>query len=86
EFSNSNPSSSTAGIGFLGRVKALVSKPVEIVQEAMENRRRQRSTSSLNSNTDLNDKPIVDDEQKLFSSSPSTLPAQQHFHSAYDLN
>ncbi|CAF4589811.1 unnamed protein product, partial [Rotaria socialis] len=39
EFSNSNPSSSTAGIGFLGRVKALVSKPVEIVQEAMENRR-----------------------------------------------
>ncbi|CAF4051875.1 unnamed protein product, partial [Rotaria magnacalcarata] len=91
EFSNSNPSSSTAGIGFLDRVKALVSKPVEIVQEALENRRKQRSTSSLNSNTDLNEKPIVDDGQKLFpssssSSSPSTLPPQQHFHSAYGLN
>ena len=78
-----NPSSSpsSTGIGFFDRVKAFVTKPVEIVQEAMENRRKQRSTSSLNSNSDLNDKPTNDNEQDVFSSSP-----QQHFHSAYDLH
>lgn len=81
---NSSPPSTT-GLGFLDRVKAFVTKPVEIVQEAMENRRKQRSTSSLNSNTELNDKPITDEEQNLLLSSSS--PTQQHhFHSAYDLN
>ncbi len=74
--------SSTGGSGFFDRVKAFVSKPVEIVQEAMENRRKQRSTSSLNSNPDLNDKPTLENEQDIFSSSSP----QQHFHSAYDLH
>ncbi|CAF1526545.1 unnamed protein product [Rotaria sp. Silwood1] len=80
-------SSPTTGIGFFDRVKAFVTKPVEIVQEAMENRRKQRSTSSLSSNADLNDKQILDNEQNL-SSSPSSQQQQQqqqHFHSAYDL-
>ena len=78
-----NPSSSpsSTGIGFFDRVKAFVTKPVEIVQEAMENRRKQRSTSSLNSNPEINDKQTNDNEQDVFSSSP-----QQHFHSAYDLH
>ena len=40
---NSSPSPSTTSIGFFDRVKAFVTKPVEIVQEAMENRRKQRS-------------------------------------------
>jgi hypothetical protein len=83
ETNDFNPSSSpsSTGIGFFDRVKAFVTKPVEIVQEVIENRRKQRSTSSLNSNPDLNDKQIIDNEQEIFSSSP-----QQHFHSAYDLH
>ncbi|CAF3968588.1 unnamed protein product, partial [Rotaria sp. Silwood2] len=92
EYNNLNTnitSSPTTGIGFFDRVKAFVTKPVEIVQEAMENRRKRRSTSSLSSNTDLNDKQILDNEQNL-SSSPSSSQQQQqqqqpHFHSAYDL-
>jgi hypothetical protein len=78
---NSNSSPSTSSPGFFDRVKAFVIKPVEIVQEAMENRRKQRSTSSLNSNPDLNEKQTIDNEQHIYSSSP-----QQHFHSAYDLH
>ena len=79
EFKSQSPSSS--GPGFFDRVKAFVAKPVEIMQEAMENRRKQRSSSSLNSNPDLADKPTSNPDQDVFSSSP-----QQHFHSAYDLH
>lgn len=79
EFKPDSPSSSSPG--FFDRVKALVTKPVEIVQEAMENRRKQRSSSSLTSNPDLADKPTSNLDQEVFSSSP-----QQHFHSAYDLH
>ena len=39
----------TSNVGFFDRMKALVTKPVELVQEAIENRRKQRSDSSLNS-------------------------------------
>ena len=75
---NQNGSPSTNGVGFFDRVKAFVSKPVEIVQEAMENRRKQRSTSSLNSNADLNEKQAGDIEQDSLSS--------QHFPSAHDFS
>ena len=81
EENNDSNSPSTSGPGFFGRMKALVTKPVEIVQEVMENRRKQRSTSSLNSNSDLNEKQSIDSEHERLSSSP-----QQHFHSAYDLH
>ena len=74
-------SSATVEIGFFDRVKAFVTKPAEIVQEAMENRRKQQLTSSLNSNTDLNDKQLVDNEQRLFSSS-----LQLHCHSTQHLH
>ncbi|CAF1388326.1 unnamed protein product, partial [Adineta steineri] len=79
---NVSTSPSTSSVGFFDRVKAFVTKPVEIVQEAMENRRKQRSTSSLNSNTDTNEKQSLDNEheQKFLSSS------EQHFHSVYDLH
>ncbi|CAF1448595.1 unnamed protein product, partial [Adineta ricciae] len=78
-----NPSSSpsTSAVGFFDRVKAFVAKPVEIVQEVMENRRKQRSTSSLNSNSDFTEKQLVDNENESLTSSP-----QQHFHSAYELH
>ena len=79
DFKSGSPSSGSPG--FFDRVKALVAKPVEIVQEAMENRRKQRSTSSLSSNPDLVDKQTSNVDQDVFSSSP-----QQHFHSAYDLH
>ena len=81
----SSPVSSSTG--FLDRVKAFVSKPVEIVQEAMENRRKQRSTTSLNSNSDINEQVTTHENEPIVSmiSSSSSSP-QQHFHSAYDLH
>ncbi|UJR30692.1 hypothetical protein I4U23_018213 [Adineta vaga] len=78
---NQSSSPSTSGGGFFDRVKAFVSKPVEIVQEVMENRRKQRSTSSLNSNPDFNEKQLMDNENDSLTSS-----LQQHFHSAYELH
>ncbi|CAF1456995.1 unnamed protein product, partial [Adineta ricciae] len=78
---NPGSSPSTSAVGFFDRVKAFVAKPVEMVQEVMENRRKQRSTSSLNSNSDFTEKQLVDDENEPLTSSP-----QQHFHSAYELH
>lgn len=86
EFNLSSSPSSSTGAGFFDRVKAFVTKPVEIVQEAMENRRKQRSTSSLNSNPELIEKQTTENEQGIFSSSPPSQQQQQHFHSAYDLH
>ena len=69
-----------ATIGFFDRVKAFVSKPVEIVQEAMEGRRKQRSNSSTDSASDLNDQQLFENEED------STSSQQQHFQSTDDLH